>query len=264
MRPLWRLIESGPEGGGGDAFFNMALDEAIATAVREDNLPPTLRFYGWQRRAVSIGCFQRAADLDIDYIEEAAIPLVRRPTGGRAILHGNELTYSFSSRNAGLFSGGLMESYTLLGNAFLKAFQKVGLSPEIRTGKNIAGGRIDRWGPHCFRAVSLGEITVSAVKVIGSAQRRWPEGFLQQGSIPFDLDRKGLTMIFKTPTDSLAGLLELNPEITPAALKKAIVESFSEAFGVALTPSAPTAREEALARDLLREKYLLRQWTFRR
>jgi lipoate-protein ligase A len=93
----WRLIDSGP----GDAFYNMALDEAIATGVRKGAAAPTLRLYGWDRPSLTLGCFQKTADINIEYCRSHDIPVVRRPTGGRAILHGDELTYSLSAKLTG-------------------------------------------------------------------------------------------------------------------------------------------------------------------
>jgi len=108
MTNVWRFIDTGPC----SAAYNMALDEAIAIVVRKDNAPPTLRLYGWDMLSVSIGCFQKISDVDIAYCIEKHIPVVRRPTGGRAILHSNEITYSFSVKTTHrLFSKGLLDSY---------------------------------------------------------------------------------------------------------------------------------------------------------
>lgn len=98
----WRLIDSGPC----DASYNMALDEAIAVFVRRGRSCPALRLYGWETPSVSLGSFQKLDDIDEEYCSHENIPVVRRPTGGRAVLHGDELTYSFSSKNEGRFSRG--------------------------------------------------------------------------------------------------------------------------------------------------------------
>ncbi len=179
MKPCWRLIDSGPQ----DAFYNMALDEAIASAVRENVSPSTLRFYGWTLPSISIGCFQKTDNLDLGYAFLAGIPVVRRPTGGRGILHGDELTYSFSSPNEGAFAGGLFESYQALSAAFSLVFSRLGLLIETQKRKHAPGR-----SPLCFQSASFGEITVGGKKIIGSAQRRRRNGFLQQGSIPLNID----------------------------------------------------------------------------
>jgi lipoate-protein ligase A len=100
MTDRWRFIDTGLC----TASYNMALDEAIATAVKRGNSPPTLRLYGWDRPSVSVGYFQNVCDIDSDYCIKKGIPIVRRPTGGRAILHDGEITYSFSVKtDTGVF-----------------------------------------------------------------------------------------------------------------------------------------------------------------
>ena len=129
MSDSWRLLDTGPCA----AAYNMALDESIATAVRREDAPPTLRFYEWHRPSVSIGYFQRITSVDVEYCAKENIPVVRRLTGGRAVLHGNEITYSFSSKTAaGLFSGGLIDSYRKISSALGLALSRMGVSPEMR------------------------------------------------------------------------------------------------------------------------------------
>ncbi len=120
-----RLVTSGAC----SASYNMALDEALSVSARSGNSPPCLRIYGWDRPSVSLGRMQRASDLDLDYCKQAAIPVVRRPTGGRAILHAVELTYSFSASNniKGLGSG-VLDCYAALAQAFMHAFKSLGFS----------------------------------------------------------------------------------------------------------------------------------------
>ena len=90
----WRLIDSGLC----DAAFNMALDEAIAVHVRQGRALPTLRFYQWERPSITLGFFQKAQEINVSFCREMEIPLVRRRTGGRAVLHGQDLTYSLACR----------------------------------------------------------------------------------------------------------------------------------------------------------------------
>jgi lipoate-protein ligase A len=126
MTETWRFLDTGPCA----AAYNMALDESIATAVRQGNAPPTLRLYGWHEPSVSIGYFQKITDVDAAYCDMRNIPLVRRPTGGRAILHGDEITYSFSSKTtSALFSTGLLDSYKKISTAFVLALKRIGISP---------------------------------------------------------------------------------------------------------------------------------------
>jgi lipoate-protein ligase A len=157
----------------------MALDEAIATSVRNCESPPTLRLYGWDRPSLSLGSFQKSSSVDLKYCRKNSIPVVRRPTGGRAILHGDELTYSFSARTDHVaFAKGLLESYRTISSAFNLAFRKIGL--RVSSKDRRENGRVLTRNPLCFRSSSYGEILIENRKVVGSAQKRWKDGLLQQ------------------------------------------------------------------------------------
>ncbi|MCK4910151.1 MAG: lipoate--protein ligase family protein [Thermodesulfovibrionales bacterium] len=255
-----RLVSSGAS----SAFYNMALDEALSVFARKGGSGPTLRLYGWDRPSVSLGRNQRAGLLDLDHCAQAGIPVVRRPTGGRAILHGEELTYSFSApvgiRGLGT---GVLESYEALSHAFMHAFNSLGLSA-MSTSKAKKSASHASTNPLCFSSASYGEISVSGRKIIGSAQRRWPDGFLQQGSIPLKLDREGMSRVFAMDADAyqdMAGLCEFDSDITLERLCEAVVRGFGEVFSVEVALAPPDKEEEALARKLEEEKYSQEGWT---
>ena len=240
----WRLIDSGPC----DAPYNMALDEAIAAAVRNGHSPPTLRFYGWCQPSVSLGAFQKITDIDTGYCAANDVQVVRRPTGGRGILHGEELTYSFSAKNEGLFSQGLLDAYRKISAAFSLGLQRLGLSVKM---ENRRGRRsnLER-SPLCFQSTSYGEITINGKKLIGSAQKRWGDGFLQQGSMPYTVDFTALAAVFKNngqlatvKEEDFTGLKDLVHDFSPQAFKVYIKESFESLFGVSLLESLPTDQE---------------------
>jgi lipoyl(octanoyl) transferase len=268
MSNTWRIIDSGPC----SASYNMALDEAIAGTVRAENARPTLRFYEWDAPSVSIGCFQKIGDIDTEYCRQFNIPFVRRPTGGRAILHGDEITYSFSVKtDNGLFSGDLFDSYKKISAAFEKAFLKIGLAPELKLLKDNRHTLTEdmRKSPLCFQSVSYGEMSVMSGKIIGSAQKRWPDGLLQQGSIPFSLDRERTGRVFgiepsSEPNNGLRGLKDIISDLNPGDLKDAIRVSFEEVFDIHLVSASPYDEEIVLARRLEAEKYLTHEWNFRR
>src|SRR6266496_4232649 len=189
----WRFIDSGPC----PASYNMAVDEAVACFVREGQSPPTLRLYECICPSVTIGCFQKIDSVDMAYCTERDIPIVRRPTGGRAILHNQELTYSFSAGTAnGLFSHGLRDSYKKISAAFCSALSSLGLYPEANIAREMSGEDRASKNPLCFHAASFGEITLHNKKVIGSAQKRWNGALLQQGSIPYIIDWDILKKVF--------------------------------------------------------------------
>lgn len=262
MTDVWRFID----GGSCRASYNMALDEAIATAVRKDSAPPTLRLYGWVLPSVSLGCFQKVNDINIDYCLKRDIPIVRRPTGGRAILHNDELTYSFSAKtNNKFFSKGLFDSYKKISDALSLSLSRLGLSPEVKMDR-----RTRHWSsPLCFQSSSYGEITINNKKVIGSAQKRWTDGLLQQGSIPYIIDNDEMIKIFRVKSTSeikevMMGLKEILPELNPDELKSAIKISFEETFNIKFLPSPPSQEEVSFAEELEAKKYLSPQWNFQR
>jgi lipoyl(octanoyl) transferase len=268
MTDTWRFIDSGPC----SAAYNMALDEAIAVTVRNNQAPPTLRLYGWDLPSVTIGYFQKMGEVDTGYCHEKNIPIIRRPTGGRAILHGNEITYSFSAKtSAGVFSKSLLDSYKIIGAAFSNAFLKIGVSPELKLLKDSrresdAGMQKS---PLCFQSVSYGEITINSKKIIGSAQKRWTDGLLQQGSIPLVIERDDLTKVFRMSTardmrDSFIGLHDMFPDLIPDDLKTSIRISFEETFDIQFINSSPSAEEISLARELEAGKYSSREWNHKR
>jgi len=260
MSEIWRLIDSGPC----SAAFSMALDEAISRHVREKNQPPTLRFYGWDRPSVSLGRFQKSSDIDLEYCREKNIPVVRRPTGGRAILHGDELTYSFAVRtDTGPFNCGLLESYRLLSEAFLSAFRNAGISAESKERREK--GRVLTGSPLCFRTSSYKEILSNNNKLIGSAQRRWKDGLLQQGSIPLSYDRESVRRVFRicSPDIQMAGLNESGNAAEIQVLKRLLSEAFEEIFSVSLQASHPSEEELLLAVELQEQKYFQGSWNLR-
>jgi lipoate-protein ligase A len=264
MKMQWRLIESGACG----AFYNMALDEAIAAHVRREGMPPTLRLYGWDRPSLTLGCFQKSSDIDAAYCASRGIAVVRRPTGGRAILHHRELTYSFSARtDKGPFSKGLLESYRVISEAFHRAFHKAGIPAEPK--RQREKGRVLAGSPLCFRSSSFGEILVNNKKAVGAAQKRWEDGLLQQGSIPCSYDADNIGRIFGAEgrsalSSAMTCLEEIMPGLTEGAFGEMVKASFEETFEVSFLPCRPSPQEEALARHLEESKYSLPAWNFQR
>ena len=245
----------------------MALDEAIALSVRNGDSPPTLRFYDWEEPSVSLGFFQDIGDIDLSYCAAHRISVVRRPTGGRGILHGEGLTYSFSSRNEGLFSRGLLDSYRQLGLAFMSAFRMLGLEITMRAERE-PGRNLTR-NPLCFTSPSYGEIQFQNKKLIGSAQKRWHDGLLQQGSIPYSIDIENMKRIFNLPQlpgswNGMIGLREVAQYLRHEEFKEAIRSSFEKVFRISLIPSHLCQGEILHAQDLEVRKYRSQEWNYQR
>jgi lipoate-protein ligase A len=245
----------------------MALDEAIAVSVQKGAFPPTLRIYGWDRPSVSLGSFQKTSDINYRFCKDNDIPVVRRPTGGRGILHGDELTYSFSSSNEGFFSGGLLDSYRRLSAAFVSALRMLGLDVAMK-GEREPGRTLNRTAL-CFKSTSYGEISFQARKLIGSAQKRSKDGLLQQGSLPFAVDEERTKQVFNLPPsadlgDSMTGLRKILPGLDPGELREKIQVSFEKTFRIRLLCPGLSPEEDLLARELEVRKYRSPRWTFRR
>lgn len=257
-----RLINQGPA----PAFFNMALDEAISENVRQKASPPTLRLYHWDRPSLSIGCFQKISDIDDGYCDNKGYPVVRRQTGGRAVLHDSELTYSFSaSADSLVFNGSLLENYAVISRALLLALKLKGIDAEASVnGKSRSGHK----HPACFRAVSYGEISVGGKKVIGSAQKRYMDGFLQHGSILFSFDPEELCKVLGESNENtfkdIGAINDYDDSLSLDDLRTALKEAFEETLSVKMISDLPTRSELALAKELERTKYSTREWNFSR
>jgi lipoate-protein ligase A len=267
MTETWRFLDTGRC----PTAHNMALDEAIAIAVKRGEAPPTLRLYGWNKPSVSIGYFQKVADVNIEYCIKKNIPLVRRLTGGRAILHRDEITYSFSSKTtSGLFSKGLLDSYKAISTAIHLALSKMGISSELKLSHSSGGLRFSGLrskSPLCFQCVSYGEITIKGKKVIGSAQKRWIDALLQQGSIPIVTDGTDAAKVFRLCTqdmeNSFVGLRDILPGFMPEEFKEAVRISFEETFNIEFAVSSLSQTEISMARQLEVEKYSSHEWNFK-
>src|SRR5688572_28569918 len=190
---LLRLLFTPPARGA----WNMALDETILEHIGSGESSPTLRLYAWDPACLSLGYAQPFANVDMTRLKERGWEVVRRATGGRAILHTDELTYSVIAPNdEPRLAGSVLESYNRLAQAFLLAVQNLDLSVEMKEGK--ANGNATP-NPVCFEVPSTYEITVNGKKLIGSAQARKKEGVLQHGSLPLtgDLARICQALVFE-------------------------------------------------------------------
>ena len=194
----WRLLTTGFL----NAFENMAIDEAILKSCCEGKSPPTIRFYGWKPLAVSLGYSQQIEDtINLQACKRLEVDVVRRPTGGRAILHDEELTYSlYSPLDNPLFRTGILETYRKKGFCLIEGFKKLNINAQMVPKKEKMGYSIqNRKTPSCFLTPSWYEVMVGGKKICGSAQRRTDSAFLQHGSILLKFDPVKLyeTFIFK-------------------------------------------------------------------
>lgn len=254
-----RLISSPPLNG----FQNMAIDEAILL-----NGMPTLRFYAWRPACVSVGYFQNPLrEVNREYCREHNIDVVRRPTGGKAVLHEHELTYSLVVPE-NLFGTQVIQSYRTISQVFVTAFKKLKVPIQIRA-KADRGRR----SPLCFQAVSYYELVCNGKKVMGSAQTRKNGMLLQHGSILLDVDYDKLSACMnlkarppgaKSLEHYLTGInRERTRPVAYAELKKTIANCFEKELHFYLKPAGLGENENMLARELENNKYARREWNYK-
>lgn len=265
----WRLIVDGEA----DGATNMAVDEAILSAVIEGASPPTLRFFAWSPPCLSLGRNQPLADVDRQACRTAGVDLVRRPTGGRAILHTDELTYSTALLQTDpRAAGDILTSYCCLSEGLLAGLRRLGLEVAQTAGKSKAPTDPSAV---CFEMPSNYEITVGDRKLVGSAQWRMRAGLLQHGTLPLqgDITRIVTYLAFseaqrqsqQRTLDARATTLEkaLARQVPFSEAAQAIADGFAQALNVTLVPGALTAHEHALVAELRRERYASEAWTAR-
>lgn len=262
---LFRLILDGFHSGAA----NMARDEAISRAVSAGEQPPTLRLYGWAPPAISLGYSQRTDSVNEARCMEDGVELVRRPTGGLAILHRDELTYSVSLPiTHPLAEGDVMTSYRRIAEALMHALRLLGV-PEVAANRVPKERRAK--GPVCFEAPSDYEIVGAGKKIVGSAQWRRLDGVMQHGSLPLYGDIARIcAYLWDAPAPELvrahaATLQELLGQAVSweeAAL--AWRRGFEEALDVRFTEGTLSDDEMRCAEALIAEKYANDVWTRRR
>lgn len=267
----WRLLITPAARGA----WNMAVDEAMLEHIGRGESLPTLRLYAWDPPCLSLGYAQPFADVDTARLRERGWDLVRRPTGGRAILHTDELTYSVTAPlDEPLMAGSVLESYNRLAQALLAAVRQLGMPVEMQT--NGSHGRNGAAGPVCFEVPSAYEITVGGKKLIGSAQARRKEGVLQHGTLPLTGDLTRITQALVYPDETVragaaAGLLEraatvesaLGRGVSLETASAAFVSAFQSVLGLTLQRGELSAPENARAAELVHEKYANALWTER-
>lgn len=268
----WRLIKSPPC----SAAFNMALDEALLSSAAQKLSPPTLRLYSWSVPSLSLGYAQPSTDVDLSVLANLAWQLVRRPTGGKAILHTDELTYSITAPlDDPLVSGSLLESYQRISTGLQKALTFLGTSTFANDSPALPTNHT-KHEPVCFQTPSNYEITWQGKKLIGSAQARKLGGVLQHGSLPLFGDLSRITQVLAYPSQNErhnAALKTLAQATTleaasgkPVSFEEAadaIIMNFSSEFEITFMPDQPSPKELEVARELMISKYSSDAWTFR-
>lgn len=254
----------------------MAVDEAILEAIGRSEVPPTLRLYKWEPPCLSVGYAQPSTDVDRHLLANLGWELVRRPTGGKAILHIDELTYAVIGPNSEpRLAGGVIESYQRLSTALLFALRLLGISAESLERPDQSSEEGDQ-NPVCFEVPSHYEITYQKKKIIGSAQARRREGILQHGSLPLygDITRITQALVYSNNAarQNAAQRLLTRAVTVEAALgyriewetaAQAFATAFEKVLNLTLVPGELTPPEAQRAADLVSQKYRHPDWTER-
>ncbi len=272
---IWRFIDSGDC----SPAYNMALDEALLTWHSEGGIPPTLRFYSWNPATLSIGYFQNIEkDINLEVVKERKLGLVRRLTGGRAVLHDQELTYSVIVSEEKMpktvidayrvISQGILEGFKLLGfDAYLSVPQT---EQELERLKNPQSAV-------CFDASSWYELVVEGRKVVGSAQTRQKGVILQHGAILLDLDEDLLFSVFRYENEQKKERMQQefrskavainklsNRQVTMEEAKSAFRHGFEHGLQIKLEQHILTEEENVYVQQLMKEKYEQDEWNYKR
>lgn len=269
----WRLIiDAAPRSGAA----NMAVDQAVAEACAAGESLPTVRFYRWQPPAVSLGRHQPLAEIDAEAVAARGYEIVRRPTGGRAILHTDEFTYAVAAPDGEpRMAGGVMDAYLRISHALMIGLQALGVAADkapgsVRVGKDVSAA--------CFEVPSAYEITAGPRKLMGSAQSRRAGYVLQHGSLPLIGDITRLIDVLKLDEASAdvlrrdleeractlaqaLGVGEDDPLVDFGAVCQAMRTGFEQALNLQFKVSQPTAAELRRTAVLIREQFANPAWT---
>ncbi|MEM3550509.1 MAG: biotin/lipoate A/B protein ligase family protein [Candidatus Bathyarchaeia archaeon] len=252
----WRLLETGFN----NAFYNMALDEAVSAARRMNLVPNTIRFYRWNPSAVSIGYFQSMEEeVDVEACRRLGTDFVRRVTGGGAVYHDRdgELTYSIVVNS----------DHKIVSLDFQKTYEKI--CSGLVMGLRLLGV------PAEFMPIN--DIVVSGKKISGNAQTRSLGVILQHGTILRDVNPSLMFTVLKVPgekiRDKMIKAVEervtslktyLNREVSFEELKEALAKGFEKALGIELSPGEVSDFEKETAEKLAKTKYSTKEWNFKR
>ena len=277
MTEKWHFINSGPR----SAAYNMALDEALLNWHSKGEIGPVLRFYEWEPATLSIGYFQQVErDIRIEQVKKEGFGFVRRQTGGRGVLHDDELTYSvIVSEKYPNMPETVTEAYRVISQGLLEGFRLLGFQAEFsvpQSEEEQAALKRPKSGV-CFDAPSWYELVVEGKKIAGSAQTRQKGVILQHGAILRHLDIDRLISLFRFPSeeakqrmyDSLpqraVAIDQLTERDIPIdELVRAFSKGFEKALHITLQPYTLTKEQEEEVHQLMEEKYANDAWNYLR
>src|SRR5579875_262759 len=260
----YRFLNTGIQ----SAAMNMAIDEAILMHHLRGDVPPTLRVFRWSQPSISLGRFQRLEqEIRVDVCQQQGVALVRRPTGGRAVYHRDEFTYSIVISKNYEVPSGVVAAYAFLAQGIIAALAQLGVQAELsegRVSKNPSAA--------CFASSTQADLTSGGYKMVGSAQVWREEALLQQGSLPLADRSAEFYNLLSFPTEAAReeALTLYREHTTPlhtfasAATWDDVANAFHVGFSQDLhtqfVPGELTASELALAQQLVADKYSKLTW----
>jgi lipoate-protein ligase A len=260
----YRFLDTGAR----SAAFNMAIDEAILTLHLRGDTPPTLRAFAWERPAISLGRFQDVErEMLVEQCTERGIDLVRRPTGGRAVLHVNEFTYSMTVSTEYGVPTSVVAAYSWLAQGIIAALEPFGIHSEVST------NRVSKQQTAaCFAFSTQADLTSNGRKLVGSAQVWKENSVLQQGTVPLEDGGPLLFSLLRYPTEehrqaaltayeeATASIHRFAPGVTWNDMRQAFQQGFTQALGVQFKAGSLSAEEWRLAQELAATKYAHLDW----
>ena len=264
----WRLIPFSRL----DAFENMAADEAIYRLNHAESALPTLRLYSWSKPSVSLGYFQDAEkEIDLEVCRKHHIDVVRRPTGGKAVLHGQDLTYLVVAKESNpLFPKDILGTYKVISQCITDGLATLGIKAVMSPGLRKAESSLKAF---CFSEPSKNELLVGGKKICGSAQARSHGIFLQHGSLLIDFDPSQTKSVIRSPLRPSEQAEKLRKTITCvrehhrwdwdmdiSALCLALQTGFETHLGIQFLEGDLLPEEKYLKSSLLNNKYLNPNW----
>ena len=254
MKEQWRLLHTENN----SAYRNMAIDWAVLKANSEGKIPPTVRFYTWKPSAISIGYFQSLnEEIDIDICKKYGVDYVRRITGGGAVYHENELTYSIViPESHPQIPKNIMESYGRICGAIIKGLKHLSIESSY---------------------VPINDIIVDGKKISGNAQTRKSKTVLQHGTVLTDVDVDKMFSLLRVPDEKIKDKLIadvkqrvtsikhiLGEEVTFAKVAQAMKVGFEEEFNIELEEGSLTKQELEDTLRFEKEYFSTKEWNHKK
>jgi len=268
MKETWRFINSGKL----KPYENMAMDEAILFGIINKNDPPAIRVYDWDPPTVSFGYHQKIKEHILpDKVKEYGFGLVRRPTGGRAVLHYDEVTYAIISRTDGILAGSVLESYRKIGEVLLATLREIGIDAKMQN--SMPSDKEQKiWVNPCFTSASKYEINYKGKKIIGSAQIRKGNALLQHGSILLNHNQELMAELIPTNSNKEKEIIKKLLSKKTIAINDVIAKSmhfndfvnilknnFQKHFGISFSENGDLTQYENQLYEGFKNKYIINE-----